>query len=128
MNKIFTKSFLFVLGVSLLVYLLPEIFFHNAMLYIIGGSVGGTLKEILSAFASKPNDSLVFLIWFVLLVGITVIYYRLQNKPLKYLTVFVVFGLLYVVDFIIFEILSNDFQGYYLITGISVFLKGLVYP
>jgi uncharacterized membrane protein YjjP (DUF1212 family) len=128
MNKIFTKSFLFVLGVSLLVYLLPEIFFHNAMLYIIGGSVGGTLKEILSAFASKPNDSLVFLIWFVLLVGITVLYYRLQNKPLKYLTVFVVFGLLYVVDFIIFEILSNDFQGYYLITGISVFLKGLVYP
>jgi uncharacterized membrane protein YjjP (DUF1212 family) len=128
MNKIFTKSYLFVLGVSLLVYLLPEIFFHNAMLYIIGGSVGGTLKEILSAFASKPNDSLVFLIWFVLLVGITVLYYRLQNKPLKYLTVFVVFGLLYVVDFIIFEILSNDFQGYYLITGISVFLKGLVYP
>jgi len=119
------KRFLFVLGVSVVLYLLPEIFFHNAMLYIVGGSVGGTLKEVLGAFGSKPNDSVVFLVWFILLVGIVFVYYRLQNRLLKYLTILVAFGLLYVFDFIIFEMLPNDFQGYYLITGISVLSKSL---
>lgn len=119
------KRFLFVLGVSVVLYLLPEIFFHNAMLYIVGGSVGGTLKEILGAFGSKPNDSVVFLVWFILLVGNVFVYYRLQNRLLKYLTILVAFGLLYVFDFIIFEMLPNDFQGYYLITGINVLSKSL---
>ena len=119
------KRLLFVLGISLIIYLLPELFFHNAMLYIVGGLVGGTLKEVLGFFGSKPSDSFVFFVWFMLLVGVVFLYYRPQNKLLKYLNVVIVFGLLYLLDFMVYEILPDNLKSQ-LITGIIVFSKSLV--
>ncbi len=125
-NKMATKRFLFLLGVSMIAYLLPEIFFQHAMLYIVGGAVGGTIKEILGAFESGPSHSLVLLIWLILLIVIVVCLHHLQNRLLKYMTILIAFVLLYVVDFIIIMVLPNDFQGYHLIPGINVLLKSII--
>lgn len=78
-----TKRFLTILAISLVIYFLPEYFFENAMLYIVLGSVGGTLKEIFKIFGGKPSDILVFSVWVVLLIGVVLLHYRLQYKEIK---------------------------------------------
>lgn len=119
------KKFIYILSVSVILYLLPEIFFHNAMLYIVGGLVGGFLKELLAISGSTPNDTSVFLAWSILLIGSLFLYYRIQLRPLKYLNICFIFPLLYLFDFIIAEMLPENIQGYYLITGINVITKSI---
>jgi len=121
-----TKRFLFVLGASFTLFLLPELFFHNAMLYIVGGMIGGVLQKVLGGvFEAQQVDSFFFPVWLILLAGTVFLYYRLQNRTVKYLNIILVFGLLYVVDFMVYEILPNNLKPQ-LITGISVFVKSLV--
>lgn len=92
------KIFLLILLVSFALYLLPEIFFENAMLYISGGIVGGTINEVLEIFTKSPSDILIFFIWIVLLAGVVFLFFRLQNKLLRYFLIAIVVLLLYVID------------------------------
>ena len=122
-----TKRFITILAISLAVYFLPEIFFENALLYIVGGSIGGTLQEALKVFTENPPDFLVFFLWLVLLIGFVFLYYRTGSKPLKYFVLIVIAFFLYIVDFTIFEMLPDNVSNYYyVLTGSRILVKGLL--
>ena len=81
-----------------LVYLLPEIYFNNAMIYIMGGVVGGTINEILEIAYKNPSPTIILIVWLLILVCSILLSLKIQNKFLKYLSVLIIGLLLYVVD------------------------------
>lgn len=101
------------LGFSFL-YLIPELLFKDAMLYIAGGSVGGTIYELFKGIGVKLPSSVIFVIWILLIIGLILLFFRIRNKPLKYFILVLIGLLLYVVDSIlsgipIYNLASTDF-------------------
>lgn len=92
------RFFLVVWFVCALIYLIPELFFEGALLYLSGGIIGGTISEIIKNLIGERNDFFVFLIWAVLLGGLMFLFVRLQNKIAKYLVITVVAFFLYIID------------------------------
>lgn len=116
--------------IFLLIYILPELFFENAMLYLSGGVVGGTISEILRGSSGKPSNVLVFAIWAIVLVGLILLFVRLQYKPIKYLILLIIAFFLYIVDNLlgvvsIFETESQQSALIvkYVVIGLSILLK-----
>lgn len=120
------RKFALALAISFLVYLIPEVFFNEAMLYISGGVVGGTIQETLKYLNIKSSNYLVDFLWVLILIAVVFLFYRVQIKPLKYFTILLIAFLLYVIDFIFFEVFPNDIGNYYFVSGIRILLKSLV--
>ncbi len=125
-NKKITVAFI----VFFLIYTLPELFFENAMLYLSGGVIGGTISEILKSSSGRPSNVLVFAIWAIVLVGLVLLFFRLQYKPIKYLILLIIAFFLYIVDNLlgvvpIFEMQSEQSALIvkYVIMGLSILLK-----
>ena len=127
------NKFLLIFAIVFLIYLVPEIFFESTMLYITGGIIGGSIYEVLKYFVKAPSYYLVFSIWILILIGTTIsLFYRLINKPLKYLTLIIITALLYIIDFIIMSLVDYDsniwksflFKGFLLF--LITFLKSLI--
>lgn len=111
--------------VAIGIYLILDLLLHDAFLYIIGGLLGALLKS----FDKQVNLSLLIFLWIGLLIASVVAFYKLQNKPLKYLMLVIVAILLYVVDFILYEFLNFDREDVkinYLNTAIMIIAKGLI--
>ena len=121
-NRKFTVAF----AICFLLYLLPEIFANDAMLYITGGVIGGTIQEVFKYFDYKPSDYLVEVLWILILLYTIFIFYLTQNKPLKYFIILLIAFLLYVIDFIFFEMFPYGICNYYLTGGVRILLKGLL--
>ena len=96
MNKKFTT----LIAVSVIVYLISDILFNDAIFYLIGGTLGALSKAI-------GIESGMLLIWSVILVGITILFYKLQNKPLMYVFIFLIAALLYLLDAILYKIMPD---------------------
>lgn len=116
--------------VFLLIYTLPELFFENAILYLSGGVIGGTISEILKSSLGRPSNVFVFAIWFIVLVGLGLLFIRLQYKPIKYLILLVIAFFLYIIDNLlavvpIFEMQSEQSALIvkYVVMGLSILLK-----
>ena len=131
--KMIKNKFLLIFAIVFLIYLVPEIFFESTMLYITGGIIGGSIYEVLKYFVKAPSYYLVFSIWILILIGTTIsLFYRLINKPLKYLTLIIITALLYIIDFIIMSLVDYDsniwksflFKGFLLF--LITFLKSLI--
>lgn len=120
------RKFTVALAISFFVYLLPEIFFSEAMVYITGGVVAGTIQEIFKYLYNQPSVYLVDFVWGLILVAVVFLYYRIQVKPLKYFTLLLIAFLLYVIDFIFFEVFPDGIANYYLSIGIRILLKSLL--
>lgn len=120
-NKIFL-----ILIVSITIYTIPELLFDEAMLYISGGVLGGSIFDIFKLFRIELKDSDMILIWFCLLVGITLIFLIVNNKLIKYFILVILLFFLYVFDFISFEIISNESVNYNLLKLVRVILKGFI--
>lgn len=106
-------------------YLLLDLLWHDMFLYLIGGILGSLLKS------SDRQVSLILLVllWLALLIGAVVGFYKIGNKPLKYIMLVVVAVLLYVVDFIIYNLLPYDIvdaKSRYLTIGIMVLVKSII--
>lgn len=121
-----TSRFFLILIVSLTIYAIPELLFDEAMLYISGGVIGGSILEIFKFFSIELKDSLMILIWVFLLVGIALIFLRVNNKLIKYLLIVVLTFFLYVFDFIVFEIIPAESINYYLLKWGRVVSKGFL--
>lgn len=119
------RKFTIALGISFFAYLLPEILFSEAMLYISGGVVGGTIQEIFKYFYGKPNDYLVNAVWVLILLAVVFLFYSVRVKPLKYFMILLIAFLLYVVDFIFFDMFPDGIGNYYFMGGIRILLKSL---
>lgn len=125
LNKMNTRIFLLILIASTILYFLPELLFDEAMLYISGGIIGGSILEVLKYFGIENKDFLVTLIWFFLLIGVTLVFLKLKNKPIKYFLVVVIVFLLYVFDFLFFEI-PNNITNYHLLKWARILSKSLI--
>lgn len=105
LNPMMTNRIFFVLlGISFVIYFISDYFFPDAMLYITGGIIGGTVKEL---FKQRGN-SLFIWVWLMMLIGFLFLFYRLQNRILKYISLFIIVIFLYVVDFILMEIIKFE--------------------
>jgi hypothetical protein len=120
-NRKFTIAF----AICFLLYLLPEIVFSEALIYLSGGVIGGTIKEAFKYFYGMPNDYLVYAVWVLILLTVVFLFYRIQIKPLKYFLILLIAFLLYVVDFIFFEMFPDGIGNYYFMSGIRILLKSL---
>jgi predicted ferric reductase len=99
------------------------------MLYIVGGIVGGTIKVLLKHFSENPNDFMTFSIWLILLINITILFFRLKYKPLKYLILIIIATLLYLFDFILLSITtidSTDIKKIYSVIAIEILSKSIL--
>lgn len=83
---------------SVAVYSILDYVFNNMMLYIMGGVVGGTIGEAFKAIGVKAGIVLICLVWLVLLIGLIVLFYKLNNNVLKYLLIILIAAFLYVID------------------------------
>lgn len=101
------RNFIVAFVISFLVYLLPEIVVNEAMLYITGGLFLAPINEILKIF-SIQNSNISFLLWAFILIGTIILYFKLKNKTFKYLVLFIIGLLLYIIDFGLHSLVSYD--------------------
>ena len=100
LSQMITNKTLFIIIVA--AYFISDFFFNEAMLYIMGGGILGSLRELSDKkIAMLPS----ILIWVGLLAAFMALFYRLQSKPLKIFILLLIAALLYVVDFIRMELL-----------------------
>lgn len=119
-----TNRTLFIIIV--IVYFISDFFFNEAMLYIMGGTILGSLREL---FNKKIDTLPSVLIWIALLIGFIILFYRLRNKPLKFFILVVIAALLYVADFILYEMLPYDVTNLttkYITIALTILIKSLL--
>jgi hypothetical protein len=119
-----TNKALFIIIVA--VYFISDFFFNEAMLYIMGGGILGSLREL----SDKTNSMLPsVLIWIGLLAVFIVLFCCLRSKPIKIFILLLIAALLYVVDFIRMELLPinvNTITARYFVIAISILSKSLL--
>lgn len=108
LNNMPTKKFLLVLTVSLFFYLILDYVFDHALLYIVGGIVGGSISEVFKFLGLEIGFLPICLIWTALLVGVVVLFYHVGNKHFKYIAVIVIAALLYIIDTIVAGLPYSD--------------------
>lgn len=101
------RKFIVVFVISFLAYLLPEIIVSDAMLYFTGGLFVTSIDEMLKLF-SIQNSNISFSLWAIILIGAITLFFNLKNKVFKYLILFVIALLLYIVDFGLYSLVSYD--------------------
>lgn len=107
------------------IYLILDLLFYDAFLYIIGGALGTIIKS----FNKQVNLGLLGFLWLILLIVSVVSFYKIKNKLLKYFMLAFVVIMLYLVDFILYNFLNfgrEDIKINYLNVAIMVIVKGLI--
>lgn len=119
--------------VFLLIYTLPELFFDNAMLYLSGGVIGGTISENFKSSSGRPSNVLIFAIWAIVIVGLVLLFIILRYNPIKYLILLIIAFFLYIIDNLfalvpIFEMQSerSALIVKYVVIGLIILLKSTV--
>lgn len=116
-----TNRTLFIIIVA--AYFISDFFFNEAMLYILGGGILGSLRELSDKqIAVLPS----VLIWVGLLGAFIILFYRLRSKPIKIFILLLIAALLYVVDFIRMELLpinAHTIAARYFVIAISILSK-----
>lgn len=102
------KIAVFTFVICFVFYFLPELFFSDTMLYLIGGIFGGILNEILSFFIENPNNNLIDILWGLLLIIIIIFAIRTKIFFIKYFLIILICLLLYIVDLQLYKIVSYD--------------------
>ena len=115
------SRFLVIFIISLIVYFISDYFFFQSMLYILGGAIWGSLDALFDLEVSVFSG---ILIGTVILIGFTVLFYRLRSKPLKYLVIIAIAVFLYIVDFIRIELVPIETTN--IAIGINVLTKSLI--
>jgi hypothetical protein len=123
-NRKFIVAFL----ICFVLYLLPEIFVNDALLFLSGGVIAGSIGELLKI----ENDVLNFSIWIVLISVLVFSFLTIKLKWLKYLLLIVIAFTLNIIDNIfafipIFDMQNKDFAIFisYVVMFIEMTLKSL---
>lgn len=95
-----TKKFIIVFAISFVVYFISDYFFTNSAMYLLGGAIWGASKSI--------SLNLGIIIGLVIMLGCVVLFFQSRNKLLRFLLLFVLAILLYVLDFVLLELVSYD--------------------
>jgi hypothetical protein len=97
-SMIANNAIIVTLVISVLAYILPELFFQSAMLYFSGGVIGGTISEVIKGVSGERNDLFTFLLWGICLVGLVLFFWRVPYKPIKLLIFPIIAFFLYLID------------------------------
>lgn len=95
------NRFLVIFSVSFVVYFVLDFVLRGVMFYVMSGSILGSLYEL---SGKRIGMLLSTLIWIMLLVGIVILFFHTQNKPLQFFLILLIGALLYVVDVVIGQI------------------------
>ena len=120
-----SKLFLLVL-VTLLLYATLYLIFPDLFVYVIGGLLGTVVKEL---FADSNQFVITALLWFLMLVGISLLYYRVKDKTGSIILLGVLFLFLYLFDFVGFELFVFDESNSllrYVNVGMIIIIKTIV--
>jgi hypothetical protein len=99
-----TNRFLTTVTAASAFYFFLYLFFNDLFLYVIGGALG----IIVRIFSQPTNVTLLVFLWLVVLGVMTLLYYKFNSSPIKYLLLLSVAILLYVVDFALYGTISFD--------------------
>lgn len=120
-------------AISFLLYLLPEMFASNAMLYVSGGVIGGTIDELFKGVSETLRTIFVLVIWSMLLIGLLVSYFKVKYKRLKILMLLLIAFTLYIVDNLLAFIPFLETQEQekallikYVVVGLSISTKCII--
>jgi len=102
-----TKEFIIIFVISYLIYFLFEIIISDALLYITGGLIVGSINKVLKLFSINSNY-IPYLIWFFILIGLIILFLKLKNKLLKYFLIIIIGLFLFIIDFGIHRFVSYD--------------------
>jgi hypothetical protein len=97
--------------ILILIYLIPELIYENAMLYLTSGVIGGSLQYILSNYFSLENEIFILIIWGLILSALIFSYYNVKNNIFKYILILMILIFLYIIDFIFAFIPNTIFDG-----------------
>jgi len=100
-------------------------FLNDLFLYAIGGALGIVVR----IFSKQANIPLLVFLWVILLGVVITLYYKLKSKPVKYFSLLLAAILLYVVDFILYDIMSFDTPDrskIFLNVAVMVLIKSVV--
>lgn len=118
------NRFLLLTVVASALYLVLHLLLNDVFLYAIGGAIGVVLK----IFSKQVSESLFIFTWIVLLGMSVFFYYRIKSQPIKYLFLLLIFFLMYVIDLVLYKVVSNapDTSLRIFNTAVMVLVKGLV--
>lgn len=119
------KKFLFILTIAIAIYFISDFFFEDTMLYVLGAVIWGVFDVLFNV----QLDSVGILIGVAILILFISLFYKTQNKFVKYFAIIVIIPLLYIVDFIrmeLFTISITDVYTRYLKIAFSILSKSLI--
>jgi hypothetical protein len=118
-----TKSrFLITVIAASALYFFLYLFLRDVFIYVVGGAFGTVVR----LFSKQTNVSLLTFLWVVALAVVTLFYCKVNNMRVKYLFLLLVAILLYVVDFVLYDMsYINDRMIVYLNVA-AVLIKGFV--
>jgi hypothetical protein len=112
------KPLIVLFAIALVAYLITDLFYNDAILYLVGGALGVLLKPV-------GLHKGFYVVWLIILIGIVVLYQRSNIKVLKWLLLILIWIFLYLVDVALYEILPDitSSADTYLHIGLSVLIK-----
>lgn len=124
-NRKYIVAFL----ICFVLYLLPEIFVNDALLYLSGGVIAGTISE----FLKIDNNIVIFSIWIILIIASSFFYLIVKLRWLKYILLILLAFMLNIIDNIfafipIFDLKNKDVAIIisYIVMFVEILLKSLV--
>lgn len=114
------RKFIVAFSICFVTYLLSDIFFNDAVLYLLGGLFGTIAKWL-------GITKMFYFIWLAVLLGLIILYHKINNKPIKIVLIILLWALFYLIDAVLYEIMPDITSKIlkYSHIGLSVVLKSL---
>lgn len=112
------KPLIALFAIGMIAYLIIDLFFNDAILYLVGGALGTLLKPV-------GLQKGFYVVWLIILIGIVVLYQKINISVLRCLLLILIWILLYLVDVALYEVLPDitNSATTYLHIGLSVLIK-----
>lgn len=109
------KPLAILLSISIIAYLISDLFFNDAILYLVGGALGTLLKPV-------GLQKGFYVAWLLILIGVVLLYQKVNHSLWKWVILILIGILLYLVDIALYKILPDiaSRTATYLHIGIAV--------
>lgn len=122
------KDFFRYTVVAAFIYLIADLFLDQFMLYLTGGIIGGTIKEIGKLLNISFTHWWIIIIWVLFLIGLVFMYQKVKHRILDYTLLLIIAFFLYLIDFMVYKFLPYDITTFFIrvITSCLIaFIKGI---
>jgi len=115
------RNYISLLSICFVIYFVSDYFLDGAVFYLIGGLLGTLFK----LFGLKTGF---YFLWITLLIASITLFYKIQNKVIKYSAIVIIWFLLYFIDAILYEVMPDFTRNIirYLHMGLAILLKSVI--